>query len=115
MLAQLRQLSPGELETWLICAAAVLGVVVLVKNLFLGRSPDFVSKDEFRTFRTSVESDLNGLRERIDSRHLAVLQSVESLKSAVLTDGERRSGALMGRLAVLEAAVARLDERTHKS
>jgi hypothetical protein len=116
MIGQLRQLNQGELETWLLCAAAVLGVLVMVKSVFFsGRKADFVTLDEFRTFRASVRDDLDGLRERIDARHLAVLQSVEGLKSAVLMDGERRSGEVMSRLAVLEAAVARLDERTHKA
>jgi hypothetical protein len=114
IIGQLPQLLPGQLETWLLCAAAVLGVVLVLKSLFFGRraESEFVSKDEFRAFRTSVEADLNGLRDRIDSRHLAVLQSVEQLKATVLTDGERRSSAVLGRLAQVEASVARLDERT---
>jgi hypothetical protein len=99
MLAQFPSLTAGQLEVWLVCAAALVGLGVGVK-LLVARRPgleaEFVTKSEFREFRTSVEQDLNGLRDRIDSRHLAVLQSIEGLKSSVL------------------AEVARLDERSRR-
>jgi hypothetical protein len=114
-LAQLPTLPPGALETWLLCAAGVGTIAVLALKLLVRKPPieaEFVSKSEFRLFRESVERELNGLRDRIDARFLSVIEKIEQLKTELLTDGERRSGALQQRLNQLEAGVARLDERT---
>jgi hypothetical protein len=113
--SQLPPLSPGQLETWLLCAVAVAGAVALSMKLFVRRpslEAEFVTKEEFRSFRASVEQDLNGLRDRIDSRHVAVIQSLEQVKGALLADGERRAAALHVRLNEMEAGLARVDERT---
>ncbi len=116
-LAQLPSLAPGELETWLLCAIAVLGAIALAVRIFV-RHPsleaEFVTKEEFGSFRASVEQDLASLRERIDSRHVALITSLEQLKGTILADGERRSSALHIRLTELESGLARVDERTRK-
>ena len=113
--SQLPTLAPGQLETWLLCAIAVGGAVALGMKLFVRRpslEAEFVTKDEFRAFRTSVEQDLNGLRDRIDSRHVALIQSLEQMKGSLMADAERRGAALHVRLNEMEAGLARVDERT---
>jgi hypothetical protein len=115
LLGQLPTLAPGELERWIISAAAVGGVVLVGMKLFgrrVGMEAEFVTKEEFRQFRMAVEHDLGGLRDRIDSRHLGVIETIEKLKQSLLEDGERRAGALHKRLSELEAGLARVDERT---
>ncbi len=117
MIAQFPPLQPGELERWLASAVAVAGVVIVVLKLIPRRTtnPDeFVRQEEFRQFRTSVERELGGLRDRIDSRHLAILESIETLKAALLAESERRDTALQKRLSHIESNLARLDERTKK-
>ncbi len=111
--AQLPALQPGEMERWIVSAFAVGSVVALGLKLF-GRKNggEFVRQEEFRQFRLSVEHDLGGLRDRIDSRHLGVIESIEKVQSSLLEAGERREANLHKRLSDLEAAVARLDERT---
>ena len=110
-------MAPGELENWLASAVAVGGVVLLGMKLIPRRTTDgqFVTKEEFRQFRTAVEHDLGGLRDRIDSRHLAVIQTIEDLKVSLLADAERRSEGLFRRLSNVEAGVAVLNERTKKA
>ncbi len=115
LLSQLPTLSPGQLETWLLSALAVAAAVALGIKLFVRRpslEAEFVTKDEFRQFRASVEADLSGLRDRIDTRHVAVVQTLEQVKGTILADGERRSAELHVRLSHLEAGLARVDERT---
>ena len=113
--AQLPQLPPGELERWLASAAAVGGLALLWLRL-TGRKPAnaFVSREEFREFRASVEAELSGLRERIDSRHLAVIENLEKVQASLLSDAERRAASLHRRLGDVEAGLARLDERTKR-
>jgi hypothetical protein len=89
MLAQIPTPPTGAIETWLLCAAAVVSLVVLAMKLFVRKPPieaEFVSKAEFRMFRESVERELNGLRDKIDAR----------------------------RINELEAGLARVDERTKR-
>lgn len=119
MMAQLPQLEPGELEHWIASAVVVGGAVALGLKLFGKRNGNgegqFVRQEEFRQFRTAVEHDLGGLRDRIDSRHLGVIESIDQLKSSLLAEAARRDAVLHGRLSDLEAGVARLDERTRRS
>ena len=116
-LAQIPTLPAGAMENWLISAAAVAVLVSLGIRLFVRRpslESEFVTKEEFRIFRAAVERDLGGLRDRIDSRHLNVIEHLEKLRVDLLADGERRSVALQSRLNDVEAGLARLDERTLK-
>ena len=115
MISQLPNLMPGELERWILSAAALGGVVLLGVKLFVRRPPleaEFVTKEEFRQWRASVEGTLGGLRDRIDSRHMGVIEQLEQLKASLLSDGERRAASLHRRLNDMEAGLARVDERT---
>jgi len=115
MFAQIPNPPTGSIESWLITAAAVASLVLLGKKLFIRKPPieaEFVSKAEFRTFRESVERDLNGLRDKIDARFLSLGEKMETMKTELLVAGERRGNSLHRRMNELEAGLARLDERT---
>lgn len=96
-------------------AAAVATIVVLGIKLFVRKPPleaEFVTKEEFRLFRTPVERELTGLRDRIDSRHLQVLEALDKLRADLVQEGERRAGGIHKRLNDVESGLARVDERT---
>jgi len=115
MLAQLPTLPPGALENWLLSAAAVAVIIGAALKLIPRKTPsesEFVTREEFRLFRASVERELSGLRDRIDSRYLSVVEAIDKLRIDLLADEERRTAALQPRLTALESSVARLDERT---
>jgi hypothetical protein len=115
MFAQLPNPPSGAIETWLITAAAVASLVLLGKKLFIRKPPfeaEFVTKEEFRTFREGVERDLNGLRDKIDARFLNLGEKMEDMKTELLIAGERRGSSLHRRINELEAGLARVDERT---
>jgi hypothetical protein len=115
MLGQIPNPTTGAIESWVITAAAVASLVLLGKKLFI-RKPafeaEFVTKEEFRTFRESVERDLNGLRDKIDARFLNLGEKMEEMKMELLIAGERRGGSLHRRINELESGLARVDERT---
>src|SRR5213592_2243358 len=98
MLMQIPTSAPGQLENWLIPAAAVASMALLFRKLF----PRKRSDDEFVT-RSELHHELNAIRDKIDARFLALHQKIETL-----------GGTLHERLTKLESAVARLDERTTK-
>ena|ERR1043165_1156873 len=115
MFAQIPNPPAGAIESWLITAAAVASLVLLGKKLFIRKPPieaEFVSKAEFRTFRESVERDLNGLRDKIDARFLTLGEKIEDMKTELLVAGERRGSSIHRRINELEAGLARVDERT---
>src|SRR5882762_8406660 len=115
MLSQIPTPPAGAIETWLLCAAAVTSLVVLAMKLFVRKPPieaEFVSKAEFRTFRESVERELNGLRDKIDARFLTLGEKIEDMKTELLIAGERRGGSIHRRINELESGLARVDERT---
>jgi hypothetical protein len=115
MLAQFPQLPSGAIETWLLCALAVAVIAGSIVKLFARKTAlesEFVTKEEFRIFRAAVERDLSGLRDRIDSRHLAILEALDKLRADLLADAERRSISIHKRLNDAESALARVDERT---
>ncbi len=116
LLAQLPAVAAGDIERWLASAVAVGGVVLVYMRL-TGRKvgTEYVSREEFREFRSSVAEEMAGLRDRIDSRHLALVEAIEKLQASLLSENERRDATLHRRLAEMEAGLARLDERTKKS
>lgn len=117
MLAQIPTAPPGSVESWLVAAAAVASLILLGKKLFVRKPPlevEFVSKAEFRTFRETVERDLNGLRDRIDARFLTLTEKIDEMKSELLSAGQRGAGSIHRRISDLEAGLARVDERTSK-
>jgi hypothetical protein len=115
MFSQIPNPPNGAIESWLITAAAVASLVLLGKKLFIRKPPieaEFVSKAEFRTFRESVERDLNGLRDKIDARFLTLAEKIEGMKMELLVAGERRGSSIHRRINELESGLARVDERT---
>jgi hypothetical protein len=117
MLMQFPTPPAGAIESWLICAVAVVSMIALGKKLFVRKPPieaEFVSKTEFRMFRESVEHELDGLRDKIDARFAGLGEKIEELKSELLTAGERRAGSIHRRINDLEAGLARVDERTKR-
>jgi hypothetical protein len=115
VLGQLPAPATGEIEKWLISAAAVVSLVALGKKLFVRKPPieaEFVTKAEFRLFRESVEREINGLRDRLDVRFLNLAEKIEQMKSELLSAGERRGSSIHRRINEMEAGLARVDERT---
>ena len=115
MLLQIPPALPGEIERWLISAAAVLSFALLGRKLSARKTPleqEFLSKTEFAPFRSGVERDLSSLRDRLDARFLSLSEKIEELRSDLLKDGERRADALHRRINDMEAGLARVDERT---
>ena len=91
MFSQLSTPAPGQLENWLIPAVAVLSIAALVKKVF----PRKRSDDELVT-KSELNHELNTIRDKIDARFLALSEKIEHLST------------------VIEAGLARLDERTRK-
>src|SRR5438552_11926853 len=97
MLMQLPTPAPGQLENWLIPAAAVASMALLFRKLFpRKRSDAFVTRSE-------LHHEHNAIRDKIDARFLALSEKIETLGATIHE-----------RLTQLESAVARLDERTRK-
>ena len=88
----------GAIENWLIPAAAIGSIFLLFKKVFQ-RKPD-PPNPELVT-RAELHRDLDGVRDRIDARSLALGEKIEALGTSIHT-----------RLNQLESAVARVDERT---
>jgi hypothetical protein len=114
LLGQLPALQPGELEKWLASAMAVAAIGLATMKLSGKRFSDFVTREEHRLFRVAVEGEISSLRDRIDSRHLAVVERIEALQNSLGTEAERRDAALHRRLGEIEAGLARLDEPTRR-
>ena len=115
MFLQFPTLPAGAIETWLLCALAVGTIVAIGVKLFIRKTPleaEFVTKEEFRIFRAAVERDLGGLRDRIDSRHLGIIEALDKLRADLLADAERRAISIHKRLNEAESTLARVDERT---
>ena len=112
MFAQLPTPPPGSIEGWLLPAAAVLSLVALGKKVF-GRKvngggsasgpPDGgINPTQFAS-KSELNHELTAVRDKIDARFLTLAEKIELLGSSI---GDR--------LSKLEAAVARVDERTKK-
>src|SRR5690349_6426450 len=96
VLSQLPTPAPGQLETWLFPAVAVLSIVALVKKVF----PAKRSENDFVT-KTELHQALDTIRDSLDARFLALSEKIEHLTIS-----------LHDRLNKIEAALARVDERT---
>ena len=96
MLLQLPTPAPGQLENWLIPAAAVASMALLFRKLF----PRKRSDDEFVT-RSELHHELNAIRDKIDARFLALSERIVSLEAT-----------LHENMTEIKACLARLDERT---
>src|SRR3989449_8397721 len=96
MFLQLPTPAPGSIEAWLIPAMAILSMVALGKKVFWRKPPEnqFVTKAE-------LHHELNTVRDKIDARFLTLSEKIDHTGSSIHE-----------RLAVLQAALARVDERT---
>jgi hypothetical protein len=99
LLSQLPIPAPGQLETWLIPAVAILSIAALVKKVF----PRKRDEDAFVT-RAELHHELNTVRDKIDSRFLTLSEKIETVGLSIHT-----------RLNQLDAGLARVDERTKLS
>jgi hypothetical protein len=102
-LAQIPLPDLGAIETFLLSAAAVGSIVLLGKKL-LPRKPaaaDLIT-------RTELHHELTAVQHKIDARFLALSEKIEANHKEILSALERQSTLINQ----LEAAVARLDERT---
>jgi hypothetical protein len=110
LLSQLAAPASGAIETWLLSAAAVASMALLVKKLFLTktpREPEFLTKIEFYQEMTQV-------REKIERGFLTTRETIDQAKGYLALTAERQVDSIHRRLIGLEEAVARLDERTKK-
>jgi len=117
MIAQVPLPATGEIEKWLIAAAAVMWIVYLGKKLFVRKPPieaEFVMKAEFALFKHGVETQFEKMQSKIDTSFFAIREKLDEVKGDLLADGSRRSGAIQERLNDLDAQVARVDERTKR-
>ena len=99
LLSQIPTLAPGEIERWLIPAAAVLSLAALWKKVFPGGH----GANHFAT-KAELNHELAAVRDKIDARFFTLTEKLDHLGTNI-----------NNRFAKLEAAVARLDERTKNS
>jgi len=95
-LSQLPTPTSGEIERWIIPAAALLSMIGLWKKVFPPRRAD----DQFAT-KVELQQELARLRMEMHGHFLALTEKIDQLTTQ-----------MNDRFAKLEAAVARLDERT---
>ena len=99
LLSQIPSPTTGEIERWLIPAAALLSVAALWKKVF----PPRRGEDAFAT-KAELNQEISTVRDKIDARFLTLSEKIEALGTSIHT-----------RLNQLEAGLARVDERTKKS
>ena len=115
LLAEIPTPPPGSTETWLWVFAAVLGIALLVKQLF-HRQPsieaEFATKGELREVEAKMDGHIARIETRIDdklteldlkrSRQVAALhednRSCERMFSAALRDLQKQISELAGQL-----------------
>jgi len=92
LMGQLPNVPAGALETWLMCALVVCNMVIAVKAVARREPSDreFVTRDEFRGFKETMERELGRLRTLNEQHYLGLVE----------------------KLAKIEGGLERLDERT---
>jgi hypothetical protein len=114
---QIPSAAAGDIERWILSGAAVLSFALLGKKFFGRKTPveaEFVSKQEFKPFRRSVEGELGALRDRLDARFFSLAEKLDQTRNDLLRDNERRTESLHNRISELESGLARVDERTRE-
>ena len=96
LLLQIPTPAPGEIERWLVPAAALLTLASLWKKVFPPRRSD----ESFAT-KAELNHELAAVRDKIDARFLTLTEKLDHWGTTI-----------NDRFAKLEAAVARVDERT---
>jgi len=107
MFAQLPLAPTGAIENWLLSAAAIASMALLVKKLFFHRP----GTAEFVT-HTDLHREMTSVRDKIDARFFALGEKIDQIRADLLTAGERRGDSIHKRLNQLEVNLARVDERT---
>jgi hypothetical protein len=103
MFAQLPTPSPTSTQTWAAAITAVAGAVALVLKKRLNRTRTPAPPKADLITRTEFHQGLDTLRDKLDANH-------KELLSALLNQGT----IIEKRLDVLDASIARLDERTKR-
>ena len=98
MLAQLPSPAAGEIEHWIIPAAAILSIFAMWKKVFPPRRSD----EAFAT-KAELNHEIATVRDKIDARFLTLGEKIETVGTSIHT-----------RLNQLESGLARVDERTKK-
>ena len=105
MFLQIPPPSPGQLENWLLPAAAVASMALLAKKLLgnkVGRGVPTPPPSDFIT-RAELHQELTTVRDKIDARFLTLSEKIEYLGTSIHE-----------KLTAVESALARVDERTKK-
>jgi hypothetical protein len=97
-LSQIPTPAPGEIEHWLIPAAALLSLMALWKKVFPPRRSD----ESFAT-KAELNHEVATVRDKIDARFLTLTEKIEIVGASIHT-----------RINQLESGLARVDERTKK-
>ncbi len=92
-------------EGWAAIIGAIGSAFLLAKKLLSPKAakPDLLSRAEFYT-------EMMAIRERINATHLAILEKLDANHRELLAALERQAS----RINVLEAGLARVDERTRE-
>lgn len=126
VLAQFGDAAPGAIKDWLIILGGALGLVLLVKQIFV-RSPsiesEFVTKAEHQKDMDTIKKDVDSIRGKLDRDAEKILAKLEENKDELLLDGHNRSsnlykhikdltGEIFTRLIDSDKQIAALNERT---
>ena len=110
MLLQLPSPTPGAIENWLLCFAAIASVFLLFKKLLLQKRAGSQSSatqapiiDHPFVTKTELHHELSVAHDKLEARFLALTEKIDVLGTS-----------LHSRLNQLEAGLARVDERTKK-
>lgn len=115
MFAQIPAPPPGTLEPWLLCAAAVMAMVVMGKKLFVRKPPieaEFASKADCLTRHNDLRKELDRLWDTQRTEMEKLREQFAETVSALAANIERSRKELDSSIADLNAAIARLDERS---
>jgi hypothetical protein len=107
LLSQIATPPSGAIENWLLSAAAIASMALLVKKLFFHRP----GTAEFVT-HTDLHREMTSVRDKIDARFFLLSEKIDELRADLITAGERRADSIHKRLNQLEVNLARVDERT---
>jgi hypothetical protein len=109
MLSQISAVKALPAEFWAALGALITGTVVIVKKLVARRQkpkPEYITRAEFH-------QGMDAVRDRVGASYLAVSDKLEANHKEVLASLHELAAASERRLDAHEAALARLDERTH--
>lgn len=127
MMLPLAQLHPNanEIGLWLACAATVLGIVAIIKTVFIRKPPieaEFVRRVECKEIHSGTAFALAEIKKEIRDLEVSVRTEIRSLAKdfdVSLRDfnllNERRSGDLHKRINEVVERVSKLEGTLHES